>query len=441
MSDTVVHIDITEWATAGPGTHPELADLRLPLDVDIQAAGGILAAQHMLAVSELRTGLRIDTTSYVGRVRFGPLDLIIRPKINGLPLWRLLRYAYGLRDLSTYAPLDFGVEEASFQELLVAQLLAETAEILSRGLHRRYVRCMDDLASPRGRIEMEEYTRHSNRPLTTLPCTHFPRSDDSLLNQALLAGLRVALGITGDRALAHGLHRHIKLLSESVSDIHLHRSLFPRVWAACNRLTRSYEPALRIIQLLVTGNGISFEQQAQTVSVDGFLFDMNRFFQTLVTRVLDEYLSEPPYQVESEYRLTGIISYDFRENPQHRNAPVLRPDILVRHRGTLVAVLDAKYRDLWENDLPAHMLYQLAIYALSQDQHWEAIILYPTLNAGARDQRIIIDRLAAGHTASVVLRPVNLLRLDALLCEKSQRGQDEIMRMAYDMVYSNQTER
>ena len=41
-----------------------------------------------------------------------------------------------------------------FQDLLVAQLHAEVRELVARGLRRRYVARSEELASPRGRIDM-----------------------------------------------------------------------------------------------------------------------------------------------------------------------------------------------------------------------------------------------------------------------------------------------
>jgi 5-methylcytosine-specific restriction enzyme subunit McrC len=84
--------------------------------------------------------------------------------------------------------------------------------------------------------------------------------------------------------------------------------------------------------------------------------------------------------------------------------------------GQTIAVLDAKYRDLWEQPLPREMLYQLALYALGRTGEQASAILYPTMEATAREQTIVIQEpVRGGERARVTLRPVNLLKLDRLL--------------------------
>ncbi|WAG56645.1 hypothetical protein LL033_05210 [Clostridium estertheticum] len=77
--------------------------------------------------------------------------------------------------------------------------------------------------------------------------------------------------------------------------------------------------------------------------------------------------------------------------------------------GRVVKLLDAKYRDLWERSLPAKMLYQLAIYAVSGIGDKTATILYPTLSDIPTTAKINInDPVSCGNIASVILQPVNL---------------------------------
>ena len=75
----------------------------------------------------------------------------------------------------------------------------------------------------------------------------------------------------------------------------------------------------------------------------------------------------------------------------------------------VVAVFDAKYRDLWEHALPPGMLYQLAVYAMSQVQCTTASILYPAVHDDAVESRIAIRDPVSGSTrAHFTLRPVNM---------------------------------
>ena len=109
--------------------------------------------------------------------------------------------------------------------------------------------------------------------------------------------------------------------------------------------------------------------------------------------------------------------------------------------GRIAAVLDAKYRDLWEQPLPREMLYQLALYALGhRGTDRRAAILYPTLDPAAREQVISIhEPMRAALQAHIILRPVNLLTLEMALREKAGRAARERQAaFAYSLAFGPQ---
>ncbi len=86
--------------------------------------------------------------------------------------------------------------------------------------------------------------------------------------------------------------------------------------------------------------------------------------------------------------------------------------------GKSVAVLDAKYRDLWEHKLGRDMLYQLRCMQQFSPTELQPSC-YPCTDANAKEARIdICDPVLQSQVAQVRLRPVNLSLLELLLLEK-----------------------
>ena len=122
------------------------------------------------------------------------------------------------------------------------------------------------------------------------------------------------------------------------------------------------------------------------------------------------------YEVRGEFKLSGMLAYHPQHNPQRRRAATLRPDFAIIKDHQVIALLDAKYRDLWEKPLPRDMLYQLAMYAFSQDRPGTATILYPTTNPEAREVWINVQHpISSDRLAKVISRPVNIIAIEELI--------------------------
>lgn len=408
-------LSLREWESARPAPGTILAQRSLAAFPHGRQLAEELTRTGRMEVLELACGLELRATSFVGRFLLGDLTVTVHPKISGAPLLSLFRYAYSLRDLDRYAPSHFATSVCSFQDLIIQQLAAEVSELLERGIHRDYEYARSDLASPRGRIDFTRYLHTAQRNPKTLPCIHHPRIQDTFLNRVLLSGLNFAAHLATDIELKGQIRRIAKTLGATVSAQPLHPQTLAEAWRAMDRRTASYRSALTVIELLIADQGAALDQQRSRVQLKGFLFDMNRFFQALISRFLREHLDD--VEVHDEYRLKGMFKYLPGENPLARKGPTLRPDFVLMRGPEAIAVLDAKYRDLWDQSLPREMLYQLALYAFARvGGERVSGILYPTMDPAAREQVIAIQEPVSGRAmARVVLRPVNLLALEQLL--------------------------
>jgi len=414
MTSDAVSITLCEWSTLSPQNCEQLQGFGFSGPAGHPQVVGQLNASGMLRLTELRDGLEVSSFSHVGRVRVGNLNITVLPKLKAASLLRLLRYAYGFRRLEFISDSTHFVDQCGFEDLLISQLNLEAREIISRGLQKSYVRQNERLSTPRGRIDVNRLAVDGATLTATLPCQHFPRIEDTMLNRVLLAGLRLAGNVASGLELRRDSRRLASLLEEQVSRIDLDSTVLNSAGRRLNRLTTAYEPSLSIIRLLVEAQGIVLEGQPLATRIPGFLFDMNRFFQALLLRFLKENLLEHTFC--DEHGLKGMMRYNPAYNPLRAKSPTPRPDYAIMRRDRLCALLDAKYRDLWEQTLPREMLYQLVVYAISQQRRRQSSILYATTHAGAREARIdVTDPIYGKPLAQVCLRPVDLIRIEKLV--------------------------
>lgn len=406
-----------EWEFVAPDLDPNLRNLNLATSTSL-----IQRLRGQVDITQLHNGLAIQTNAYVGRVDVGSLSLTILPKVQKDTLLNLVRYAFRLRHLTTFAETRQKLSSSLFQDLLVTQLVLECQELVSRGLHREYLALTENLPSPRGRIDVQRVVQDGGVIRAAIPCTHYPRSTNGIMNQIMLSGLLLASRLTDDLELRVRARRIANILEDGVTAVRLTREVMMQADRQMSRQTAAYEPMLVLISLLLQGIGVSFEADDMSQPLPGFLFDMNRFWEALLSRFLGENLTG--VQVQDQFPLQHIMAYAQDYNPQRRPAPTPRPDFVILRNGRIERLLDAKYRDIWTNGLPANMLYQLAIYALSQGLDGRATILYPVVDQTAKPEVVEIrNPVNEAAKAQVISQPINLHELEALILMKGIDGE------------------
>ena len=275
----MTNINLVEWQTLRPSEVGFLKGLVPTFDKRAAQTADELTSSDKLEILQLRSGIEIRATSWVGRVTLGDLIITVRPKIEGAPLLNLLRYAYSLRDLETFTSTGYETATEAFQDLIVEQLANEATELISRGLHRDYLRFNAELASPTGRIDFAQVPYALAAAKSAVACTYYNRSDAVLLNRVLLAGLRLAARASTDNQLTVRVFRLSQMLEDTIPDTQLTTAELDKASRAIDRRTTAYSSALTLIRILFNGMGVSISEPGGAVAMPGFLFDMNVFFR------------------------------------------------------------------------------------------------------------------------------------------------------------------
>src|SRR5262249_1824213 len=235
-TDTYIKFTMKEWETLRPEPGSGLEKRTLDKREDRLLAED-LGKAGLLEITELRSGLLIRSFSHVGRVRLGNIDITVLPNIEQSSMLSLLRYAYGFRKLKLLPILALRLDQSGFADLLVAQLVAETHELIARGLHRTYVPRRNWLASPKGRLDIGRLAAQGGVGAPSLPSPHHPRIEAPMLTQILYAGLELAGVVASDLQLRRKAARLAAVFDEQVSPIQLNGTVLDQAMQRVNRLT------------------------------------------------------------------------------------------------------------------------------------------------------------------------------------------------------------
>lgn len=362
-------VDLQEWT-----------DTFLPHVVLSPGDRRLAQALQGVEIREMRDGLYIKASSWIGIVRFEAFVLRIRPKLTNIDVMRMLLVAGGLDRLKRYrATRDYELRDTNMSLFdLVALLLADTCTIIARdGLLHGYIVEEDDLPVVRGRLRFTDQIRRRYGQMNRLEC----RYDDHHANVVENRILHTALAL----CRRYVQHPHVKNRIQRLLDTFAAVSQpLDQNWQAVqadmtyNRLNSRYKEAHTLAWIIMAG--LNVEDLLAMGSSRGFAFllDMNPLFEKFVEVLVRHVLQHELIEIQAQLTTTGHI-WDAERNQTYKR---LRPDLLLTTVNNLSLVIDAKYKrydakKLHEGDIYQTFLYTYAFRNAEAVTLPSALILYP----------------------------------------------------------------
>lgn len=339
-----------------------------------------------LIIDELKTGVRVTATSWVGVVRFEGFEIRVIPKMAGenLGLAKLIDYVNDLGILRRIKGAHTLDSTGSSLLDLLALLFAEACEsIVGNGLLSDYVEREGDLAAVRGRLLSDRQVLRRFGRVDRVECRYDEHEMDILENRILAAALSVAARRVVNENVKIKLRR-LQAVFDGVCKVGNLNINEVRPLLTYHRLNENYREAHDLAWLLSEGFGMEDIYQGSSVRCFAFLLDMNRLFERFIYRWVLQLLRKNPVKVRYQVGHQSIVWNATASRPYAR----VIPDLLLEWRdqpGRRLAI-DAKYKIYDERRLVPADVYQLFLYAYAfgkkvQDSALaSSLLIYPSGN-------------------------------------------------------------
>jgi len=299
---------------------------------------------------------------WVGRFPVTPdLHLSVRPKVTIGNIFRMLEYAYNLKELEFPGLADVGELDDLFSRLALV-LARRTLARVRRGLHAAYVPLNDELGYLRGTLDTRAWIRRPWR--VQLPCGFEEHTRDIDDNRILAWTFwRILRGRWASADAVPTIRRAYQALAHTVT-------VEPVSAGACvkrlyTRLTSDYEPLHALCRFFLEHSGPAHTRgERRTLP---FLLDMPRLFELFVAEWLQAHLPAP-YFIEAQENVVIGEADDLR----------FKIDLVLYRQGqaTPLAVLDTKYK---KPGKPSEAdISQVIAYAEAKGCS-DAVLVYPSV--------------------------------------------------------------
>jgi 5-methylcytosine-specific restriction enzyme subunit McrC len=345
-----------------------------------------------LVVEELREGVRLRSSSWIGVVRFEQLEVRVEPKLAGdsLRVVQMLEVTRGLEALRRNSGVrELHAQGADLFDLIACLLADECERLVKGGLLHGYVEEEDDLPAARGRILWDRQVLRRPGRVDRLACRFDELRQDVVENRLLAA----ALASCARRVRHEGVAKRARELEALLREVCDPEALTtPDVTGLVyDRLNTHYREAHALAKLVLAGKGTDDLLATGDRRCFAFLLDMNALFERLMEVVLRFALGAEPLRVHAQQRNRSILWDVTRQRPY---APVI-PDFVVEPRdgpGPRLTV-DAKYKTYDERQLATSDVYQGFLYAFAYaggDRAPRALVVHPSEKPSGSHRQLLV---------------------------------------------------
>jgi 5-methylcytosine-specific restriction enzyme subunit McrC len=311
----------------------------------------------------------LQAHSVVGILAAGDASLEILPKIGVAPgettdqqnaairrrLVHMLAVALDLKiDLGVIT--DLAWQSETLLEILIRIFCDKLTEALRKGMPRRYVTCEEDLPTLRGQLDItRQFTRHAVNP-SRLACRFDLLSEDTPLNRIMKASV-IQLARISRRATNQQRLRELAFVYAEITEVPVSALRWDQV--VIDRTNRSWQELFAMARLFL-------QDRYQTTTGGAghgtaMLFDMNTLFEEYVGRLITRALAGTGLTVS----LQGGRLFCLSAQDDGRALFQTKPDILIRRGGTVIHVIDTKWKRISARiDDPKQGVSQADVYQM-----------------------------------------------------------------------------
>jgi 5-methylcytosine-specific restriction enzyme subunit McrC len=318
----------------------------------------------------------IKADSKIGFISVQGVQINVAPRF---PIYNIFYFLGLLEELRLDSENVQIAESKDFLTMLFQSFIQSVASATRRGLISGYVNLEDSLKVLKGRIDFSrQFKRH--------PGSYFPFEvsfddfvEDIPENQIIKRALRMSLKYGLQNRNLRNQAQNLLFNFKDVSDY----NQFP-AWNE-SRLNLHYWNALRLAELIISGNG--FHENIGDIQISGFSIDMYKVFEDFVARQLAERINGSEDLIATQKILSLDVGGIYRE----------KPDLIWYRNGKPFQVMDTKYKQPEGetqqkdslNDLrqvisyasllglkEAHLIYGVAGNARSIETRQEGITVY-----------------------------------------------------------------